>query len=68
MVARDGRFGGDAYVAVRVRPARPLDWIELSFAIGLNGSPATRSLYLDWMRRGGDLLQGCAPTRSGGRG
>ena len=42
--------------SVLVRPARPLDGIELGFAVGLNGSPATRSLYLDWMAPGFDLL------------
>ena len=43
--------------SVLVRPARPLDWIGLGFAVGLNGSPATRSLYLDWMAPGVDLLR-----------
>ena len=40
-----------------MRPARPLDWIELGFGVALNRSPATRSLYLDWIAPGVDLLR-----------
>ena len=43
--------------SVLVRPARPLDWIELGFGVALNRSPATRSLYLDWIAPGVDLLR-----------
>ena len=43
--------------SVRVRVAGPVDWSRLSFAVGLNRSPATRSLYLDWMPPGVDLLR-----------
>ena len=42
---------------VRVRPAGPLDWGRLSFAVGLHRSRVTRALYLDWMAPGGDLLR-----------
>ena len=40
-----------------VRRAGPLDWGRLSFAVGLNRSPVTRALYLDWTAPGGDLLR-----------
>ena len=46
--------------SVRVRTARPLDWRRLSLAVGLNRSPVTRALYVDWMAPGGDLLRALA--------
>ena len=61
--------------SVLLRPGRPLDWIGVGFGVGLNRSPATRSLYLDWMAPGVDLLRGAVRRRgaaaaggAGGRG